>query len=81
MALSPGYGETPLDGDELDALLPAIREVLGDVPTKAEVYELEQALQDDVGDIGVTAAYTSTRPKTGPRICQSGQRFHRIGTA
>lgn len=28
MALSPGYGETPLPHHELDALLPAIVEVL-----------------------------------------------------
>lgn len=50
MALSPGYGETPLDGDELDALLPTLREVLGEVPTNAELYDLEQAVQDEVAE-------------------------------
>lgn len=44
MAFSPGYGETPVDGDELDALLPAVRAALGDELTKAAVYDLEQAV-------------------------------------
>lgn len=48
MTLVPGYGETPLDGDELDALLPAVRELLGDSLTKADVYDLEQAVQGQV---------------------------------
>lgn len=55
MTISPGYGETPLDGDELDALLPAIRDVLGDSPTKAGVYDLEQAVQDEVAEELLTA--------------------------
>jgi fido (protein-threonine AMPylation protein) len=50
MALSPGYGETPIDGDELDALLPSARELLGEPVTKAAVYDLEQALQDEVAE-------------------------------
>jgi hypothetical protein len=29
MSLTPGYGQTPLPDDELDALLPSVREVLG----------------------------------------------------
>lgn len=48
MALSPGYGETPLDGDEFDALLPSIREALGADVTKAAIFDLEQAVQDEV---------------------------------
>ncbi|TFH68219.1 Fic family protein [Cellulomonas sp. HD19AZ1] len=43
--LEPGYGETPLDWDELAALLPDAREVLPDPPTKADVYDLEQAVE------------------------------------
>lgn len=45
MSLTPEYGETPLEGEEFDALLPAIRELLGEPVTKAAVYDLEQALQ------------------------------------
>lgn len=48
MTLSPGYGETPLDGDEFDALVPSIRDVLGADVTKAAVFDLEQAVQDEV---------------------------------
>lgn len=48
MPLEPGYGETPLDGEELDALFPSVRELLGDSPTKAAVYDLEQAIQRQV---------------------------------
>lgn len=45
--LEPGYGETPLDWDELAALLPDAREALADPPTKAAVYDLEQAIQSE----------------------------------
>lgn len=50
MALSSDYGETPLDDDELDALLLTVREALGDALTKAEVYDLEQTVQDEVAE-------------------------------
>lgn len=43
--LDPGYGETPLPFDELDALLRAARDVLPDPPTKADVYDLEQSFE------------------------------------
>ncbi|GIG41435.1 Fic family protein [Cellulomonas phragmiteti] len=46
--LEPGYGETPLDWDELAALLPDARDALPDPPTKADVYDLEQAVQTAV---------------------------------
>ncbi|MGK2853628.1 MAG: hypothetical protein ACSLE3_05885 [Microbacteriaceae bacterium] len=46
MPLVPGYGETPVSGDELDALLPSARELLGAPITLAAVYDLEQAVQD-----------------------------------
>lgn len=44
----PGYGETPLPHEELDALLPAVRKVLPDPPTKADVYDLEQGFELEV---------------------------------
>ena len=47
MSLTPGYGDTPVDGDELDALLPAAKDLLGSEVTKAAVYDLEQAVQED----------------------------------
>lgn len=50
MTISPGYGETPIDGDELDALLPSARELLGEPVTEAAGYDLEQAIQDQVAE-------------------------------
>lgn len=48
MAIDPGYGETPLEPEEADALTPQAREIFGDQPTKIELYEAEQAINDDV---------------------------------
>ncbi|NMO49976.1 hypothetical protein HH310_02040 [Actinoplanes sp. TBRC 11911] len=48
MSLSPGYGETPIAGEESDSLTPRIRAALGETITKAAVYDLEQAVQADV---------------------------------
>jgi len=56
MALSPGYGETPLPHDELDALLPEIVEVLDSPITRADVYDVEQGLQEQVFDQVMPAA-------------------------
>jgi fido (protein-threonine AMPylation protein) len=55
MALTPGYGDTPVPDDEWDALLPSARELLGASATKAAVYDLEQAVQDDVAEELLTA--------------------------
>jgi len=44
MTLTPGYGETPVDPEDLDALTTAARVELGDDPTKAELYDYEQAI-------------------------------------
>jgi fido (protein-threonine AMPylation protein) len=55
MPLVPGYGETPVSGDELDALLPSARELLGAPITRAAVYDLEQAVQEQVVEEQVTA--------------------------
>lgn len=46
--LQPGYGETPLDPDEADALTPRARTLLGDDPTRADIYDAEQAISDEV---------------------------------
>lgn len=63
MSFLPGYGETPIPGDELEALLPPVRALLGEPVSKAAVFDLEQAIQEDVteelltavlgGDIGI----------------------------
>ncbi|RCK71206.1 cell filamentation protein Fic [Desertihabitans brevis] len=55
MPLTPGYGETPVPDDELDALLPVARELLDPPITKAAVYDLEQAVQEDVAEATLTA--------------------------
>jgi fido (protein-threonine AMPylation protein) len=48
MPLTPGYGETPLPHEELAALLAEVVEVLDKPITRADVYDLEQGLQDRV---------------------------------
>lgn len=45
-----GCGETPLDGDELDALLPRVRALLDDALTKAAVFDFEQAIQEQLSE-------------------------------
>lgn len=47
-SLDPGYGETPLEPDEADALTPTARALLGDDPLRADVYDVEQAVSDEV---------------------------------
>lgn len=44
MGLSPGYGETPLDGDELSALEPHILESFSHPPNKLAIHHLEQRI-------------------------------------
>lgn len=55
MSLTPGYGETPVDGDELAALAPAAKDLLGSEVTKAAVYDLEQAVLEDTGEALLTS--------------------------
>ncbi|WP_328360631.1 Fic family protein [Mycobacterium sp. NBC_00419] len=62
MPLSPGYGETPLPHDELSALLPAVVEVLGEPVTRADVYDLEQALQGQLEEEFLVAAINGSLP-------------------
>lgn len=50
MALAPGYGETPLDPEEAEALTARARALLGDDPTKADLYDAEQAVLADVSE-------------------------------
>ncbi len=42
MSLNPGYGETPVDGDELGAIEPSVLESFGGIPTKKAIHYLEQ---------------------------------------
>lgn len=55
MPLAPGFGETPVTDDEADVLLPQARELLDGPITKADVYDLEQAMQEQVAEELVTA--------------------------
>lgn len=50
MPLQLGYGETPLSGDELDALLPHVVNTLGMPIRKADVFDLEAAVLQDVAE-------------------------------
>lgn len=45
MTFDPGYGETPIDPDEADALTAEARAVVGDPPLKAAIFELEQEIE------------------------------------
>lgn len=56
MTLPPGYGETPVAEDELRALLPSAQGILDRPITKEAVFDLEQAVQDDVAEELMTAA-------------------------
>ncbi|WP_218854579.1 Fic family protein [Paractinoplanes atraurantiacus] len=48
--MTPGYGETLVPDDEVGALLPQIRHFFDEPISKAAVYDLEQAVQDQVGE-------------------------------
>ncbi|MCT1828639.1 Fic family protein [Brevibacterium luteolum] len=48
MVFDPGYGETPISHEEFRALLEPAREVLDEPISKAQVYDLEQAVQEAV---------------------------------
>lgn len=49
MRVEPGYGETPLEPEEVDALTPPAREIFGDSPKKIELFQAEQAIGEEVG--------------------------------
>lgn len=48
MSADPGYGETPLEPEETDALTPQAREAFGSSPRKLDLYQAEQAIADEV---------------------------------
>lgn len=48
MDLEPGYGETPLPDDDLEGLTPLASDLLGAPISRASVYDLEQAVQEQV---------------------------------
>lgn len=50
MPFRPDYGETLVTEEERDALTDAARELLGDPIRKADLYDLEQLIQDEVAD-------------------------------
>lgn len=60
MPLTPGYGETPLPEGELIALLPHVIEVLDKPILRADVYDLEQAVQEQVSEDLLTAAFAGS---------------------
>lgn len=62
MPLTPGYGETPLEHDELSALVPEIVDVLGKPVTHADVYDIQQGQQEQVFDALMPAALDGSLP-------------------
>ncbi len=60
MPLTPGYGDTPVPGDELTALLPHVAEMLDQPIRRADVYDLEQAVQEQVSEELLTAAFAGS---------------------
>lgn len=54
MVFRPDYGETLLSDEDRDALTGTARELLGDRPRKADLYDLEQLIQNEVANEYVT---------------------------
>ena len=75
MPLTPGYGETPLPHDELDALLPEVIEILDKPITRADVYDVEQGMQDQVVEELMPAALDGSRPGTFFAAITASQTF------
>ena len=57
MPLQPGYGETPLSGDEIDALLAHVVDALGPPVSKADIFDLESAVLQDVAEGLITDVF------------------------
>jgi fido (protein-threonine AMPylation protein) len=60
--LDPEYGTTPLDFEEIDALLPEVAELIGDPVTKAAIYELEQEYESAVREAFLPRAASGELP-------------------
>lgn len=60
MPLTPGYGETPLPEDEVASLLPHVVEVLDKPINRADIYDLEQAVQVRVSEDLLPAAFAGS---------------------
>lgn len=60
MSLAPRYGDTPLPFEEIDALLPSVRDVLDEPIRKADVYAIEQAIQEEVTEDLLTEVIDGT---------------------
>jgi fido (protein-threonine AMPylation protein) len=60
MTLTPGCGETPISDEEAESLLPNTRELLGEPISKAAMYDLEQAVQEEVAEHLLTEVLNDT---------------------
>lgn len=60
MPLTPGYGDTPLPDEELEALLPHIAEHFEEPVSKAAICDLEQGVQEQVTEELLTAVLDGT---------------------
>ena len=57
MPLQPEYGETPLSGDELDALITHVVDTLGPPVSKADIFDLETAVLQDLAEGLITDVF------------------------
>lgn len=57
MPLEPGYGETPIPGDELSGLVPQVIDSLASPVTRADIYDLESAVLQDVMETQLAATF------------------------
>ncbi|WP_067655615.1 Fic family protein [Nocardia harenae] len=60
MSFAPGYGQTPLTDDEAEMLVPAVRQLIEGSGGKAAVYDLEQAIQEEVAEELIGAVFEGT---------------------
>ena len=68
MGVEPGYGETPLDPEEADALTPQAREIFGDEPKKIDLYEACRDLFDYIDPLAELCGETSCLSKRDGKL-------------
>ncbi len=77
MALTPGYGATPITDDERQALVASVRNAVGEPITKAAVCDLEQAIQADVAEDLITQVIKRERVPADPLTDSFLRELHR----
>ncbi|MFC8531286.1 Fic family protein [Nocardia sp. NPDC057227] len=62
MSFEPGYGETPLCDDEAEMLVPPVRALIEGSGGKAALYDLEQAIQEEIAEELINAVFDGGLP-------------------